>query len=57
MTADHVKRYVEGHSDEDARKLSDAEICEMFEAVYHRTPDNEDREEGLWLRISAAVLA
>ena len=57
MTADHVKRYVEGHSDEDTARLSDVEICEMFEAVYHRPPDGEDREAGLWLLISAAVLA
>ena len=42
-------------TDEDA-EFTDAELCEMFEAVYERQPDAVDREAGLFSLICAGVL-
>lgn len=53
MRMAEVREYVESHSDEDT--LDPEELERMFVLAYGRTPDDDDRHNGLWSLICAMV--
>jgi hypothetical protein len=55
MTKSEAEKWVRDHSDED--ELDNDECEAAFEAIFERTADDEDREQGLWSHLCAAVAA
>ncbi len=55
MTKSQAEKWVRSHSDDD--DLDDAELEAAFAAIYERAADDEDREQGLWSHLCAAVEA
>jgi hypothetical protein len=53
MTEAQAREYVAGHDDSDT--LDDDDLEHAFAALYNRRPDDEDRREGLWSHLCAAV--
>jgi len=53
MTKTEALKYVTNHNDDDV--LDDAELEAAFAAIYGRPADAQDRREGLWSHICAAV--
>ena len=53
MTKRQAIKYVRSHTDDD--DLEDAELTQVFEALYGRKPDAEDRREGLWSHCCASI--
>ena len=53
MTVEQARAYVAGHSDDDT--LDDDDLEHAFSALYHRRADDQDRTEGLWSHLCAAV--
>lgn len=53
MTKKEATAWVKAHEDDD--DVDDSELEEVFEALYDRAPDAQDREEGLWSHVCAAV--
>jgi hypothetical protein len=55
MTKREAKAWVRAHSDDD--ELPDHELAAAFTAIFGRRPDAQDRREGLWSHLCAAVLS
>lgn len=53
MTEDEAKEYVTDHTDEE--ELDDDDLEHAFAAISGRRADDQDRAEGLWSQINAAV--
>lgn len=53
MTAAEAKQWVLSHGDGD--DLDEAELEAAFTAIFERAPDDEEREQGLWSHLCAAV--
>jgi hypothetical protein len=53
MTKSEAELWVFNHDDND--DLSDDELESAFAAIFDREPDDEDREQGLWSHLCAAV--
>ena len=53
MTEDEAKEYVTDHTDEE--ELDDDDLEHAFAAIFGRRADDQDRAEGLWSQINAAV--
>jgi len=53
MTEAEAIQYVRDHDDSDT--LDPADLDAAFRAVYGRDPDEQDRAEGLWSHLCAAV--
>ena len=53
MTKTEAKKWVRNYSDDD--ELADDELEAAFAAIFERPADDEDREQGLWSHICAAV--
>lgn len=49
-----LRGFVDNHEDDD--DFDDQELEEMFILAYDREPDDDDRDQGLWSHICAAVL-
>ena len=55
MTKQQAEQWVRDHSDSD--DLSDDDLDAAFLAIFGRGADDEDREQGLWSHLCAAVEA
>lgn len=53
MTEDEAKEYVSDHSDDDELDKDDLEHA--FAAIFGRRANDQDRAEGLWSHVNAAV--
>lgn len=53
MTEDEAREYVEEHTDED--DLDEDDLEHAFAAIFGRRADDQDRAEGLWSHLNAAV--
>jgi len=53
MTEDEAKKYVADHTEED--ELDDDDLEHAFAAIFGRKADDQDRAEGLWSHLNAAV--
>lgn len=53
MTKTEAINYVRTHDDDDV--LDDAELEAAFSAIFERQADAQDRREGLWSHLCAAV--
>ena len=53
MTQQQAEQWVREHTDDDA--LDDDELEDAFAAFYQRSPDAQDRQDGLWSLCIAAV--
>jgi hypothetical protein len=54
MTKKQAEEYVRDHSDDD--EMDDADLAEVFAALYDRQPDQQDYDDGLWSLCCAAAL-
>ena len=55
MTKTEAENWVRSHNDDD--NLADDELEAAFAAIFERAADGEDREQGLWSHLCAAVEA
>jgi hypothetical protein len=53
MTKQQAIAWVKAHEDDD--DMDESQLEEVFEALYDRAPDAEDKAEGLWSHVCAAV--
>jgi hypothetical protein len=53
MTLKQAEQWVRNHDDNS--ELDAEELEQAFRAIFAREPDNEDREQGLWSHLCAAV--
>jgi hypothetical protein len=53
MTKRQAEAWVRSQHDDD--ELDNDELEAAFRAIYGRAPDDQDREEGLWSHLCAAV--
>lgn len=55
ITKSQAEQWVRDHSDSD--EMSDEDCEAAFAAIFERQADDEDREQGLWSHLCAAVAA
>jgi hypothetical protein len=55
VTKREAIKWVKAHDDDD--NLDPQALEEAFLAIYGRPPDDQDREEGLWSHLCAAVFS
>jgi hypothetical protein len=55
MTREQAEKWVREHNDGDDLDEDDLEAA--FAAIFERAADDEDREQGLWSHLCAAVEA
>jgi hypothetical protein len=53
MSKQEAVEWVRGHGDDD--QLDEDEIEDAFCAIFGRSADDDDRKEGLWNHLCAAV--
>lgn len=53
MTKNEAIEWVADHQDDSP--MTDKELTEVFRALLHRDPDEQDREQGLWSIVCQVV--
>jgi hypothetical protein len=52
MTYDDAREFIHTHADDD--NLDQADVNEAFIVIFGRSPDDEDRENGMWSMMVSA---
>jgi hypothetical protein len=53
MTKLEAREYVRSHTDDD--NLDQDDLEQVFRAIYGRSPDAQDRDDGLWSLCVAGI--